>query len=222
MKPKFGHLLIVGGILVVGSCVAQKPQQPATVIQMETPQAGATQVDNAPAAAPEVEEEVDEQLMAYQQYSADYLAALASTSDLAQAEWNTFLRCRASSVALAAQRDAEANNTGLEAELIKRLRAVNNGAKSMAEGKRFYSHDAAGAGNFRDPGVDAQVLIMLLQTMQEANPAFPMCTQDAGSLWRSVDQILTAADEMARTDPQSTPVKVPIALPGEVAQDEPN
>lgn len=216
---KYGYILVGLGLLVFGSCVARPPQEPTTVIQLENPvQASATEV-STPESAPEAEE-VDEQLMAYQQYSADYLAALASTSDLAQAEFNTFLRCRASSVALAAQRDAEANNTGLEAELIKRLRAVTNDAKARAEGKRFYSHDAAGAGDFRDPAIDTQVLIMLLQTMQEANPSFPMCTQDAGSLWRAVGQILTAADEMARTAPQSVPVKVPINLPGEVAKDE--
>jgi len=157
------------------------------------------------------EESTEEEtmLVSYQAYQADYLAALAGTSDLAEAEWNTFIRCRASAVALAAQRDAEANNTGIEAELIKRLRAINTAAKSRAQGKRFYAHDAAGAGDFRDPAVDAMVLVSLLQEMQNGNPSFPMCTQNAGSLWRSVDSILNAADDMARSDPQSVPVRVP-------------
>jgi hypothetical protein len=217
--PKFRWLIIVAVLLAFGSCVARKPSEPATVIQLETP-AQADTVSSAPVAEGEAQvEEEETQLISYQQYQADYLSALASTSDLAEAEWNTFLRCRASAVALAAQRDAEANNTGIEAELVKRLRAVNTEAKSRAQGKRFYAHDAAGAGDFRDPAVDAIVLINLLQEMQNGNPSFPMCTQNAGSLWRSVDSILNSADEMARSDAQSVPVKVPKIESGEVANE---
>lgn len=220
---KYGYILVIGGLVLFASCVAKQPEQPATVIQMEAPGSASTAEATAGAdpaqevsAAPEAEDEG--QLRAYQSYSADYLAALASTGDLAEAEWNTFIRCRASSVVQSAQADAEANNTGLEAELQKRLRAVVTDAKAKAAGKRFYAHDAVGAADFRDPATDTIVLVMLLQTMQEGNPSFPLCTQNAGSLWREADRILNAADQMAQTDPQSVPVRVP----NEVAQDEPN
>lgn len=208
---KFRYLLILAIVLVFGSCVARSPEPPATVIQMESPGSAPAVADESDQNVELIEDSSEEEtmLVAYQSYKTEYLAALASTSDLAEAEWNTFLRCRASAVALAAQRDAEANNTGIEAELIKRLRAINTAAKSSAQGKRFYAHDATGASDFRDPAVDAIVLINLLQEMQNGNPSFPMCTQNAGSLWRSVDSILDAADDMARTDPQSVPVSVP-------------
>lgn len=211
MKFKFRYIIIFLALVSFGSCVAREPQEPQTVIQVQTDQLG--QPTEGTEGEPELEapaEGDNEMLRAYQQYSSDYLAALASTSDLAEAEWNQGIRCRAASVAQAAQLDAEKNNTGLEAELLKRLRAVNTSAKAKAEGKRFYSHDASGFSDFRDPGADVIVLVMLLQEMQEANPSFPMCSQTAGTLWRRVDQILTAADEMARTDPQSVPVRVPV------------
>lgn len=217
MQFKFSYLIIGLIVLSFASCVARKPPEPATVIQMQTPEA-----------SPEGEEVIDQveedqpedpgELQAYQEYSADYLAALSATGDLAEAEWNTGIRCRAAAIAQSAQMDAEENNTGLEAELIKRLRAVNNDAKAKVQGKRFYAHDASGFADFRDPGADVIVLVNLLQLMQEDNPSFPLCTQNAGSLWRSVDQILEAADQMARTDPKSVPVRVP----NEVAQDESN
>jgi len=211
VKMKFGYLLIGAVILAFGSCVAKSPEKPATIIQMpqSAPEADIAVIDDAQevSSAPEVQD--DGQLRTYQEYSADYLAALASTGDMAEAEWNTFLRCRAASIAQTAQIAAEQNNTGLEAELQKRLRAVVKDAKARAVGKRFYSHDAKGAADFRDPATDTIVLVMLLQTMQDSNPSFPMCTQNAGSLWREAERILNAADEMARTDPQSVPVRVP-------------
>lgn len=214
MKIKFGWILIGGVILVVGSCVAKTPDKPATIIQMESPtSAPAADVAIADDQAQEVssapEAEDEGQLRAYQRYSADYLAALAATGDLAEAEWNQGMRCRMATVARDAQLDAEKNNTGLEFELQKRLRSVNNDAKARAAGKKFYAHDAQGFSDFRDPGADTKVLVTLLQSMQDGNPSFPLCSQNAGSLWRSVDQILAAADEMARTDPQSVPVRVP-------------
>jgi hypothetical protein len=219
MAFKFGYLILGAVVLSFGACIARAPQEPATVIQLQTPEVATAEAgETAPEMAPEGDAETETQLVAYQQYQQDYLAALASTSDLAQAEWNTFLRCRASAVALSAQADAEANNTGIEAELLKRLRAVNQGAKSMAEGKRFYSHDAAGAGTFRDPAVDTIVLINLLQEMQSGNPNFPMCSQAAGSLWKSVDKILSSSDDVAR-GADSVPVEVPKVDPGEVANE---
>lgn len=211
MKFKFRYLIIFLALVSFGSCVAREPQEPQTVIQVQTDQQGQTAGDSEREPEPDAPAEGDvEILRAYQQYSSDYLAALAATSDLAEAEWNQGIRCRAASVAQAAQLDAEKNNTGLEAELIKRLRAVNTSAKARAEGKRFYSHDAHGFADFRDPGADVIVLVMLLQEMQNANPSFPMCAQTAGALWRQVDKILVAADEMARTDPQSVPVRIPV------------
>lgn len=212
MKFKFRYLIIFLALVSFGSCVAREPQEPQTVIQVQTDQQGQPAEDSE--GEPELESETpaegdDEMLRAYQEYSLSYLAALASTSDLAEAEWNQGLRCRAASIAKAAQQDAEANNTGLEAELIKRLRSVNAAAKAAAEGKRFYSHDAAGFEDVRNPTADVIVLLMLLQEMQESNPSFPLCSQTAGSLWREVDKILAAADEMARTDPQSVPVRIP-------------
>lgn len=209
MKFKFRYIIIFLALVSFGSCVAREPQEPQTVIQVHTDPGQPTrdtEVEPKPEAPAEGE---DEMLRAYQQYSSDYLAALASTSDLAEAEWNQAIRCRAAVVAQAAQADAERNNTGLEAELIKRLRSITNTAEDKARGKRFYSHDAVGFSDFRDFAPDAIVIVMLLQEMQEANPAFPMCSQPAGTLVREVKKILTAADEMARTDPQSVPVRVP-------------
>jgi hypothetical protein len=210
MKFKFRYIIIFLVLVSFGSCVAREPKEPQTVIQVQTEPGQPTgDTEGEPESEAPVEGD-EEMLRAYQQYSSDYLAALASTSDLAEAEWNQGIRCRAASVAQAAQLDAEKNNTGLEAELIKRLRAVNTSAKAKAEGKRFFSHDANGFADFRDPGADVIVLVMLLQEMQEGNPSFPMCSQTAGALWRQVDKILASADEMARTDPQSVPVRIPV------------
>lgn len=210
---KFGFILVGLAVLGFGSCMI-KPQ-PDPIIQVNTGEPAASAPmgdDNQDAEIQEGETEEEMQLRIYNGYSQDYLANLAVANDQAEAEWNTYEVCRAAAIAASASQDALANNTGFEAELLKRLRAVNAEGKQKSEGIRFYSHDGLGADHFRGPGSDAKILLKLLQEMQGSTPALPLCSQPAGGLWPKVQAVLDSSDDLARGK-DSIPVSVPVKSP---------
>lgn len=209
---KYGFILVGLVVLGFGSCMI-KPQ-PDPIIQVNTGEPAAAPVidDNQGTEIQEGETAEEMQLRIYNGYSQNYLASLAAANDQAEAEWNTYEVCRAAAIAASASQDALTNNTGFEPELLKRLRAVNAEGKQKSEGLRFYSHDGLGADHFRGPGSDAKIILTLLQEMQGATPAMPLCSQPAGGLWPKVQAVLDASDDLARGK-DSIPVSVPVESP---------